>query len=206
MPRTQSNPERSFAANLADEGPRAQAATGLVFLWAGGLYGAQTLIYAAHETGLVNVGWAGSLALIVVPTVIFLGVVIYVSWQGRDAHKGVTTRALNACYTSAGLVNLVIAIAFGVLASRKGNMTVWLLYPIVICAMQGAVWYAACAIRRKLWLGVVAAGWFIVTVVLTLLVTNIAGYLWVLGLALWALMAAPGYALMTLAAKAQSDE
>ncbi|WKL57011.1 hypothetical protein Q1W73_15300 [Asticcacaulis sp. ZE23SCel15] len=201
MPRTKTNPERSFATSFADEGPRAQAATGLVFLCAGLLYGAQTLAYGAIEAGMLTLTGAGYLILTIAPTIPFLAVIAFVSWQGRTSQKGVGTRALTACYTSAGLVNLVIAIAFGVLAARKGNMTIWLLYPIVICAMQGAVWYAACTIRRKLWLGMVSAGWFAVTVVLTLLVTNVQAYLLVLGLALWGLMAAPGYVLMRRAAK-----
>ncbi|MDC7677733.1 hypothetical protein [Asticcacaulis machinosus] len=200
MPQTKNNPERSFAASFADEGPRSQAATGLVFLWAGLLYGAQTLAYGAIEAGLFALSGSGGLILALAPTIPFLAVIVYVSWQGRTSQKGVATRALNACYTSAGLVNLVIAIAFGVLAARKQNMTIWLLYPIVICAMQGAAWYAACAIRRKVWLGAISAGWFVVTVILTLLVTRIEAYLLVLGLALWGLMAAPGYALMKRAA------
>lgn len=70
----------------------------------------------------------------------------------RKGKGGVATRAPTASYTSAGLLNLIIAVTFGWLAINRQSTTIWLLYPVVICAMQGAVWYALALIRRKMWL------------------------------------------------------
>lgn len=196
----------AFARSFAAEGPRSQAAAGLVFFWAGLLYGLQTLTYGVVEVGQFTLSAAQGWALALAPTLPFLTVVGYVGWRDRKAKKGVVTRTLNASYTSAGLINLIIALVFGWLATTRQSMVIWLLYPIVICAMQGAVWYAACAIRRKLWLGAVSAGWFVTTVALTLLITNVTGYLLVLGAALLGLMAVPGFVMMRLAAREQGRE
>ncbi|UDF04462.1 hypothetical protein [Asticcacaulis sp. AND118] len=196
----------AFARSFAAEGPRSQAAAGLVFFWAGLLYGLQTLTYGVVEAGGFALSASQGLALAIAPTVPFLAIVGFVGWRDRKAKKGVVTRTLNASYTSAGLINLIIALIFGWLATSRQSMVIWLLHPIVICAMQGAVWYAACAIRRKLWLGLVSAGWFVTTVALTLLITHITGYLLVLGAALLGLMAAPGFMMMRLAAREQGRE
>ncbi|WP_232037101.1 hypothetical protein [Asticcacaulis excentricus] len=196
----------AFARSFAGEGPRAQASAGLVFFWAGLLYGLQTLVYAAIEAGWLTVTPPYGLWLAIGPTLPFLGVIAYVAWRERKGKSGVATRALSASYTSAGLLNLVIAVTFGWLAISRQSTTIWLLYPIVICAMQGAVWYAAALIRRKLWLGVVSAGWFVTTLALTLLMTQVAAYLFCLGLALLALMAAPGYVMQRLSARERAPE
>lgn len=185
----------AFARSFPGEGPRAQASAGLVFFWAGLLYGLQTLIYAAVEAGWIKVPSSYGLCLAIGPTLPFLGVIVYVAWRERKGKGGVATRALTACYTSAGLLNLIIALTFGWLAISRKSTTIWLMYPIVICAMQGAVWYAASLIRRKLWLGLVSAGWFLTTLALTVLMTHVAAYLFCLGVALLVLMAAPGYAM-----------
>jgi hypothetical protein len=195
-----------FARSFAGEGPRAQASAGLVFFWAGLLYGLQTLVYAAIEAGWLTLTPPYGLCLAIGPTLPFLGVIAYVAWRERKGKGGVATRALTASYTSAGLLNLVIAVTFGWLAISRQSTTIWLLYPIVICAMQGAVWYAAALIRRKLWLGVVSAGWFVTTLALTLLMTQVSAYLFCLGIALLALMAAPGYVMQRLAARERAPE
>jgi hypothetical protein len=189
----------AFLKALVSEGPKAQGAAGIVFLTAGLAYGLDCLAYWAQgafgwpQSALIN--WT----LILFPIVVSVPVIIYVSWQSRkNGEQGVATRALNAAYGSAGLANLAIAIVFGYVASTQKNMLIWLLYPVVICAFLGAVWYVAYMIRRKLWLVGVSAGWFVTTVALGLLIRQTQTYLLILGIALIILMGGSGWIMMAL--------
>lgn len=189
----------AFLKALVSEGPKAQGAAGIVFLTAGLAYGLDCLAYWAQgafgwpQSALIN--WT----LILFPIVVSVPVIIHVSWKSRKSgEQGVATRALNAAYGSAGLANLAIAIVFGYVASTQKNMLIWLLYPVVICAFLGAVWYVAYMIRRKLWLVGVSAGWFVTTVMLGLLIRQTQTYLLVLGIALILLMGGSGWMMMAL--------
>ncbi len=189
----------AFLRALVSEGPKAQGAAGIVFLTAGLAYGVDCLAYWAQTA----FGWPQTAlmawTLILFPIVVSVPVIIYVSWQSRKAgQQGVATRALNAAYGSAGLANLAIAIVFGYVANMQKSMLIWLLYPVVICAFLGAVWYVAYMIRRKLWLVGISASWFITTVALGLLIRQTQTYLLVLGIALIVLMGGAGWAMMSL--------
>ena len=189
----------AFLRALVSEGPKAQGAAGIVFLTAGLAYGIDCLAYWAQgafgwpQSALIN--WT----LILFPIAVSVPVIAYVTWKNRKAGpQGVATRALNAAYGSAGLANLVLAIAFGYVASQQKSMLIWLLYPVVICAFMGAVWYVAYMIRRKLWLIGISIGWFITTVALGLLIRHTETYLLILGIALIVLMGGAGWTMMSL--------
>jgi hypothetical protein len=189
----------AFLKALVSEGPKTQGAGGVVFLTAGLAYGIDAIAYWAQMALDLPQTPAIALALVIFPVLIFLPVVIYVSWQNRKAGpQGVATRALNAAYISAGLANVVIAITFGYVANTQRNMLIWLLYPVVICAFLGAVWYVAYMIRRKVWLAGVSAGWFVTTVALGALIHQTQTYLLVLGIALIVLMGGVGATMMRL--------
>jgi len=189
----------AFLRALVSEGPKAQGAAGIVFLTAGLAYGFDCLAYWAQSA----FGWPQSAlmawTLILFPIVVSVPVIGYVTWQSRKVgQQGVATRALNAAYGSAGLANLAIAIVFGYVANTQKNVLIWLLYPVVICAFMGAVWYVAYMIRRKLWLICISVGWFGATVALGLLVRQTQSYLLVLGIALIVLMGGAGWTMISL--------
>lgn len=189
----------AFLRSLVSEGPKAQGAAGIVFLTAGLAYGIDCLAYWAQDAFAWPQTALMAWTLILFPIVVSVPVIIYVTWQSRkNGQQGVATRALNAAYGSAGLANLVIAIVFGYVANTQKSMLIWLLYPVVICAFLGAVWYVAYMIRRKLWLVGVSAGWFITTVALGLLIRQPQTYLLVLGIALIVLMGGAGWTMMSL--------
>lgn len=195
----------AFLRALVSEGPKAQGAAGIVFLTAGLAYGIDCLAYWAQgafgwpQSALIN--WT----LILFPIAVSVPVIAYVTWKNRKAGpQGVATRALNAAYGSAGLANLVLAIAFGYVASQQKSMLIWLLYPVVICAFMGAVWYVAYMIRRKLWLIGISIGWFITTVALGLLIRQTETYLLILGIALIVLMGGAGGTMMSLDRRQQA--
>ena len=195
----------AFLRALVSEGPKAQGAAGIVFLTAGLAYGIDCLAYWAQgafgwpQSALIN--WT----LILFPIAVSVPVIAYVTWKNRKAGpQGVATRALNAAYGSAGLANLVLAIAFGYVASQQKSMLIWLLYPVVICAFMGAVWYVAYMIRRKLWLIGISIGWFMTTVALGLLIRQTETYLLILGIALIVLMGGAGWTMKALDRRQQA--
>jgi hypothetical protein len=189
----------AFLRALVNEAPKAQGAGGIVFFAAGLAYGIDCLAYWAQMAYDIPSTPGTGLVLILFPIVITLPVIVYVTWQSRkSAQQGVATRALNAAYGSAGLANLAIAVVFGYVANTQASMLIWLLYPVVICAFLGAVWYVAYMIRRKLWLACVSVGWFITTVALGLLIRQTQTYLLILGIALIVLMGGAGWTMMHL--------
>lgn len=191
----------AFMRSLVTEGPKAQMSGGAAFFTAGVCYGLQCLVQAGGVLGWYPLGPLGNLLAAILPTVIFMIVLGVILWRERkEGQKGVATRALNAAFGSAGLANLFMVFVFGYNAIAEKNITIWFYYPAVVCAFQGAVWYIAYMIRRKLWLAFVSAGWFLTTVALGLLIHS-PYYVLVIGFALLFLMGGSGYTMMYLAKK-----
>ncbi len=186
----------AFVKALVSEGGRSQVTGGATFLAAGLCYGAQCLLQWAEVMGWLPFGLLG-LVFSVAPTVIFVTVLSIVLWRGRkDGQQGVATRALNATFGSAGLANLFMVFVFGYNAITQKSLGIWLYYPCVVCAFQGAIWYVAYMIRRKAWLAFVSGGWFVTTVALGLTLRDTPTYVLVLGLALTFLMGGSGWYMM----------
>lgn len=186
----------AFLRALVSEGGQAQGAVGGGLLAGGLCYGLQCIA----QWGMLVSGWQGppllGLAVGVLPTVIFLAILARLVIRDRKiSHNGIGTRALNAAFGGAGLAAMTTATIFGYLAIRQQSITIWLFHPIMVCVVQGTVWYIAYAIRRRGWIGLVSAGWFASALLLTLL---IGSHLFVLLLAfsLLLLMAFPGWLLM----------
>ncbi|GHA93981.1 hypothetical protein GCM10009069_16370 [Algimonas arctica] len=167
---------------------------GFIYLIAGVLYGAQCLlnwallVTDAQVSPLIwmLVGW--------LPTILFLIMIFQNSWQNlsNPYGKGTTKRAVGAAFTGAGIANLVLALIFGWVAFQKRDWSIWLLFPLVVCALQGAIWLATAILRRHIWHGITAIGWFVSAIVLGLFIDNIPAYVLALGVALFVCMALPG--------------
>jgi len=187
----------AFLRGLVNEAPKTQAAAGFLFIVGGLTYGVQCLAYWMQMA--FKQVWPPLLWPIVSfsPTVIFLGFMGYVIWRDRkDTQHGVATRALNAGFGGVGLANLSMCVVFGYVSSSEKNFLIWLLYPAVTAALQGAAWYMAYMIRRRLWLAVVSGGWFAAAIALGFLIRDLPNYMLVLSAALFGLMAVPGYIMM----------
>jgi hypothetical protein len=185
----------AFVRALVSEGAKAQSSLGEGLLAGGLCYGVQCLL----QWGLLVSAWKApdllNLTVGVLPTLIFLGVLTGLIRRDRKAStNGIGTRALNAAFGGAGLAAMTTAAIFGFLAVREGSITIWLFHPMMVCVVQGTVWYIAFAIRRQGWTGLVSAGWFASAVLLALLIKS---HLFVLamGVALLLLMALPGWVL-----------
>jgi hypothetical protein len=188
----------AFMRGLVSERGQFQATAGELFLWAGLLYGLQCVGNFLAIVGVVSLPPIGHLVLGFGPTLVFIGVLCVVIWRARKEKQiaGVASRAMNAVFQGAGLANLVLALVFAYGAYKAQSLTVWLYHPIVVCMFQGVAWYVTWAIRRRAWLGFVALGWFATTVALGFLIDNTPVFLLVLGVALFVLMGATGYAMM----------
>ena len=105
--------------------------------------------------------------------------------------------ALLVCFGGAGIASLTTATIFGYLAISRGEIFLWMFHPITIFVVQGTVWYIAFAIRRRIWLGIVSAGWHLSAVAMAVLLNKglVAPLLLLLGFGLLLLMALPGWVL-----------
>jgi hypothetical protein len=172
-----------------------QATIGEAFLWAGVLYGGQCLLHWLQTVGVVPADGLVAMAVALAPTILFCAVLTAILWKDRKTKVvGASARALGAVFQGAGLANLVMALVFGYGAAKAESFGLWLYHPIVVCTFQGVAWYASWAILRRPWLGFVSAGWFATSLALGVAVFgDIGTYLAILGIALFFLMAIPGW-------------
>jgi len=191
----------AFVKALVSEGARVRISGGALYLAGGVCYGGQCLAQWADLAGIVHLGSLGNLIAGVLPTVVFLAVMCVILWRDRKVPKnGVATRALNAAFSSAGLANIFMVGIFAYVAITEKSILIWLLYPITVCAFQGAVWFTAYMIRKEAWLAVMSIGWFVTTLTLGLLIGTLH-YVLVLGLALFVIMGGGGWYMMRQANK-----
>jgi len=173
---------------------RMQKTIGEAFFWAGLLYGGQCFLHWLQTLGVVPDEGAIGLAVVIVPTVLFIGVLIMIIIKDLKAPPGgPASRALGSVFQGAGIANLVMAFVFGYGSHAYDAPGLWLYHPVVVCMFQGVAWYVAFNVLRKSWLGFVAAGWFVTVVALGVLMTNVGAFVLVLAVALTVLMAIPGW-------------
>jgi len=184
-------------ALVADDGSHNRS-FGYVYLMAGLIYGVQCflnwglLVTDAQASPLVwlLIGWG--------PTFIFLILIFQNSWKHRENPygNGTVKRAVGAAFSGAGIANAVLAVIFGWVAFQKKDWSIWLLFPVVVCALQGAVWFAAAMLRRHLWYGLTALGWFVAAIILGLVIDDIPNYVLILSIVLFICMALPGFLIL----------
>jgi hypothetical protein len=151
----QAHADLAFMKALVEEGGRAQMTGGAVFLAAGLLYGLQCVVHWTQIVGITRFSDPFMLAFVIGITAAFVIVLGVVIWRDRKTvQRGVGTRALNAAFAGAGVANLVLCGAFGLVAWREGSITIWMLYAVTISVVQGLAWYVAYMMRRRLWLAV----------------------------------------------------
>ncbi len=191
----------AFVRALVSEGGKVQASLGEALLAGGLCYSVQCFA----QWGIYISGWQAPtlvhLTAGFLPSLVFIGLIIWLSRRNRDAAPhGMASRALNAAFGSSGLAAMTTAVIFGYLAWRYQDMGIFLFHPLMIAVVQGAVWYVAFAIRRRGWLGLVSAGWFVAAMLGALTIDRMELFILLIGVALFLLMALPGWILMRSAA------
>lgn len=186
----------AFLRALAEGGGESQRATGAALFLGGVLYGAQCLIFAAHSYGWVTLSdTVQSVVSIGITAIFLIGITVITVRNRVPPQGGIVARALNAVFASAGTATLSMLAAFATVALREKSITIWLLYPCTVFALQGAAWTAAWMLRRRTWLGVVALGWLISAVVLAISIGT-PHFPMIGGIALLLFMAVPGRVMM----------
>lgn len=203
-PTERARDDLAFVRALVSEGGQAQASLGRALVAGGLCYGLQCMAQWLFALGVPAPDWL-QLAVGALPTVIFITLLIVLMQRDKaQSQHGVATRALNAAFGGAGLAAMTTSIVFGYVSWRLQQFTIFLFHPMMVCVIQGTVWYIAFAIRRRGWLGLVSAGWFGVAIGLGLLLGSgnaalIHWFVLLIGLALLGLMALPGWVLMRTA-------
>jgi hypothetical protein len=193
----------AFIKALVSDGSRTQITGGALFFAGGVCYGLQCLVQYGQARGWLPNSALPCLMAGILPSVVFCAILAVVLWRNRKHRpQGVANRALNATFGSAGLANLFMVFVFGYNAITQKSLAIWLYYPCVVCAFQGAIWYVAYMIRRKTWLAGLSAGWFLTTVALGLTLRDTNTYILILGSALFVLMGGGGAYMMHQARKA----
>lgn len=184
----------AYMRSLVGGAERMQATIGEAFFWAGLLYGAQCLLHWLQTIGIAPSAGPLALAIVIVPTVIFIALLTLIFVKDRNAPpSGPAARALGAVFQGAGLANLAMAFVFAYGAEAFDAPGLWLYHPVVVCMFQGVAWYVAFNVLRRWWLGLVAAGWFATTIGLGVLMADVGAFVLVLAIALTVLMAIPGW-------------
>lgn len=184
----------AYMRKLVEQGGRPRMAGALIYMAAGLIYGTQTLILWGPAAGLYTLSAQATWGVIIGASALFVGVMVWLIGRERKTAKpGMATgsRALNAAFGGAGLANIALMVIFGVNAWRQRDYLVWELYPCVVFALQGAAWYVAYMLSRKVWMLTVALGCLATATVMGLLVGT-PTFALVAALACFAWLAAPG--------------
>jgi hypothetical protein len=183
----------AYMRTVVEQGGRPRMAGALIYMAAGLIYGTETLVHWGQSINLIRLSMPATLTFVAGCSALFVLVMIVLI--ARDKTKGIGagsgSRALNAAFGGAGLANIALMVIFGVNAWRQHDMLIWMLYPCVVFALQGAAWYVAFMLRRKGWMLVVSLG-CLVTAALMGMVINTPTFNLVAALACFAWLAVPG--------------
>jgi hypothetical protein len=183
----------AFMRALVEPSDDWQKQFGETYTAAGLCYCVQMLLHAAQFLGLAPTSGPASLTIGIGPTVVFLGLLIWIIRRNRFAAKGsATSRAVGSVFAAVGLTNLVLVLSIGSIAWRLNSLTIWLVYPCVVMVLQGMAWLVAYMMRRRGWLALVAIGWFITGVAMAAFITQPAGFVAAAALGMFACMLLPG--------------
>ena len=170
---------------------------GEVYFATGVCYSAQILGHGAQ----LAFGWftqdLAAAILGIGPTVVVVALIFWLNWRRRNTGAVSTVaKAVGAMFGAVGIANLVMVAVVGLQAWRMQSLQVWLIYPCIVMAFQGAAWTAAWTLRRRGWMGLVGAGWFVTAIAMGASIPSMAGYLVALFAGLMLCMVLPGYAMM----------
>jgi hypothetical protein len=189
----------AFMRALADSPTTPNKAMGQSFFAAGLIYGFQTLVQWGAAVGLIPLPPSVYLPFVIGCSVLFVVVLVWILWRHRNAgSKTAIGRAYEAAFMAAGLINLSLVSVFILFSVKESSVAIWDYYTPILFIFQGGAWTIACRLSRKLWLGAVAAGWFLAAIAMAATnSTNI--YVLIASIALFLLLALPGWIMIRTA-------
>jgi hypothetical protein len=193
----------AFLRALVERRDNTTAAWAQGYFAAGLIYGGQMLMHAGQLFGLLPSAGLAALAIGIGPTLVFLPIIIWINWRHRtDRPPPAVGRAIAAVFGAVGASTLAMIVIVGWSALRTQSLAIWLIYPATVFVLQGAAWMVAFVLRRRAWLGLVAAGWFAFALAMGFTTDRIGLYLSFCGLGIWTCMALPGLLMLRAPAPA----
>lgn len=176
---------------------------GLAFAVAGLIYGVQFALHGLQLFGQIPSGTALSLTIGFGPSVLFLAFMGWLAWRNRKLGQGGTVnRAINLVFAVCGASNLGLAAIVLVATLKLGDSLVWMIYPCTVFVPLGAAWMVMALLRRRAWMGFVAATYYAFGVAMALSLNDMRYYLLVGGLAMIACLTVPGLIILRQSARA----
>ncbi|MFS2318809.1 hypothetical protein RMQ97_12795 [Maricaulis sp. D1M11] len=191
----------AFLRALAETPSQPNKTMGLALFSAGLIYSVQALVQWAAWAGYVALPGPFYLAFVISCSLVFFIVLGVIIWRNRKkGSKSVSARAYESAFEAAGIANLAIVSFFIVVTIRQRDPGIWYYYTPTIFAVQAGAWFAGFRLRKRLWLGLVSAGWITAAIGLGL-TAHTPTYVLIIAVALFALLAVPGWIIMRLADK-----
>ncbi|CAL1690466.1 hypothetical protein MMB232_00591 [Brevundimonas subvibrioides] len=194
----------AWMRRLAEEGGQAPMRGAAILMAAGLIYGTAALLHWCIAAGLFTVPSVAFNTLWLVATVAFLIVVTLVSLRLRDRGGVHTTanRGASAAWSAVGWGIFALFTSLAVIGSRSGDAAAVAMLlgivPSVIMVFYGLGWSVTATLQKSRPLGVLAVASFLAAPVLALMAGMTVQYL-AYGIALFGLMALPGFLLMRTA-------
>ncbi|WND02902.1 hypothetical protein QGN29_00810 [Temperatibacter marinus] len=178
---------------VAEHNPSLKIA-GILYGYAGLIYGIQCLLTWLAFLGLYEYSGLTALTISILPTIIYIAICIYYARIDTPSlnEVGTASRAVGSMFAGIGMANTVMAVIIGWMTYARQDVSLWMLFPIVICAFQGSAWFTAAMILRYTWMYLVTAGWFITALAMGIFIDNGTTYFLVLGAAMIGLMGLSG--------------
>ena len=152
----------AFMRGLVQSGADVTRPLGEGYLAAGLCYGIQMVLHLGQYLGWAPDEGLAALAISLGPTVVFLALITWLSIRNHTPTAGASlvARTVGAVFMAFGLANIALIAIIGSQALRMKSLEIWLIYPCVVLALQGAAWLIVYTLRRRAWIAVVSAGWF----------------------------------------------
>lgn len=188
----------AYLRGIVQAGADIQRPMGEGYVAAGACYGVQMLLHLGQGLGVVGSDGPAGLAIGLGPTAVFLALVAWLSVKNRGARNqgSLVSRTVTAVFAAFGLANFALIAIIGSQALRLNSLEIWLIYPCVVLALQGAAWSIVWTLRRRAWIAVVAAGWYAVGVAMAFAIGHQMAFLALGTFAFWVLMVGPGLYMM----------
>lgn len=185
----------SFLRGLAEDGPAALARDGALLVTVGAIFSVVTFFYFLTFSGAVTVPVAVEQSAWIAGVVVMMASGPFIRRRFPNA-RSAASRAVRAGMAGVGIGVTVAGLGFILAAWRLGQPHFTLqAFPVAMFTLYGAAWMVAYAARRRLWMGWVAAGCFIVALALGVFAGAPAMWL-IMSAALLFLVAVPGWAMM----------